>query len=69
VNIELIRSPEEDLRWKVPAQLAAEGALNRDGLKGELPDAGRHVAAASLACDDEALSISGHLEHASMIGK
>jgi hypothetical protein len=49
----LVRSPEEDLRWQVPAQFAAEGALNRDGLKWEFPDAGWNVGAASLAGDDE----------------
>ena len=50
---ELVRPTEEDLRWQVPARFAAEGALNSDGLKGELPDAGWNVAAAPLACDDE----------------
>ena len=68
VNHELVRSPEEDFSGKVKAQFTTEWALNGDGLKGELPDAGWNVAAASLACDDEALPISGHLEHASMIG-
>src|ERR1017187_6103169 len=45
---ELVRSPEEDLSGKVPAQFATKGALNGDGLKGEFPDAGWNVAAASL---------------------
>jgi hypothetical protein len=69
VNHEIVWSPEEDLSGKVPAQFATEGALNRDGLKGELPDARSNIATASLASDDEALPISEHLEHASMIGK
>src|SRR5580704_10112558 len=37
---ELVRSPEEHLSGKVTAQFATEGALNGDGLKGKLPDAG-----------------------------
>jgi hypothetical protein len=49
INHELVKSSEEDLRWKVPAQFATEGTLNGDGLKEELPDAGWNVAAASLA--------------------
>ena len=52
----LVRSPEEDLRGQVPAQFAAEGALNGDGLKGEFPDAGWNVAAALLARDHEHLA-------------
>jgi hypothetical protein len=66
---ELVRPTEKNFGGQVPAQFAAKRALNGDGLKGELPDAGWNVAAASLASDDEALPISGHLEHASMIGK
>jgi len=46
VNYELVGFSEEDLGGKVPAQLAAQGTLNRDGLKGELPDAGWNIAAA-----------------------
>jgi hypothetical protein len=33
---ELVRPTEEDLGGQVPAQLAAERALDGDGLKGEL---------------------------------
>jgi hypothetical protein len=33
---QLVRLPEEDFRWKVPPQLAAEGALDGDRLEGEL---------------------------------
>ena len=69
VNHELVRSPEEDLRWKVLAQFATEGALDGEGLKGELPDAGWNIAAALLAGHHEGLLISGHLKHASMIGE
>jgi hypothetical protein len=69
VNHELVRPTEEDLSGKVTAQFATEGALNGDGLKGEIPNARWNVAAASLACDDEAFPISGHLEHANMIGE
>ena len=65
----MVRSPEEYLSRKVPAQFATDGAFNRDGLKGELTEAGWNIAAASLACDDESLLISRHLEHASMIGQ
>jgi hypothetical protein len=35
---------QEALGRQVPTQFAAEGALNGDGLKGELLDAGRNVA-------------------------
>jgi hypothetical protein len=47
----LVRPTEEDLGGEVPAQLATERALNIDGLKWELHDAGRYIAAASLAGD------------------
>jgi hypothetical protein len=50
---QLVKSPEGDLRRQVPTQFAAEGALDGNGLKGELPDAGWNVAAASLACHHE----------------
>jgi hypothetical protein len=53
VNYELVGATEKDFRWQVPAQLAAEGALNSDELKRELPDARRHIAAAPLALHDE----------------
>jgi hypothetical protein len=53
---------------QVPTQFATEGALNRDGLKRKLPDAGWNIAAASLARDNECLAISGCREHASIIG-
>jgi hypothetical protein len=33
---ELVRPTEEDLRWQVPTQFATQGALDGDGLKGEL---------------------------------
>jgi hypothetical protein len=57
VNNELVRSPKKDLRWQVPTQFAAEGALDRDGLKRELLDAGWHIAAASLALHDQRFSV------------
>ena len=69
MNHELVRSPEEDFRGQVSAQLAAEGALDRDGLKRKFFPTGRHIAAASLAGHHEGLPTSGHLEHASIIGK
>jgi hypothetical protein len=69
VNHELVGATEEDLGRQVPTKLATEGALDGDGLKGEFTDAGWNVVAASLACHHEGLPISGHLEHASMIGK
>ena len=69
VNYELVGFSEEDLGGKVPTQFATEGALNSDGLKGELPDAGWNVAAALLAGHHEALPISGHWEHGSMVGE
>jgi hypothetical protein len=52
----LVRATEEDFRGQVPAQFAAEGALNRDGLKRKFVPARWNVAAASLACDDEGLA-------------
>jgi len=69
VNYELVRTPERDLRWQVPARFAAAGALNCDGLEREFLDARWNIAAAPLAGHHEALAISGHLEHASMIGE
>jgi hypothetical protein len=47
MNDELVRATEKDLRWQVPAQLAAEGALDGDRLKGKFLPPGRHVAAAA----------------------
>ena len=49
---ELVRSPEEDLRGQVPAQLPAEGTPDRDGFEGEFPDAGWDIAPAPFAGDD-----------------
>jgi hypothetical protein len=59
VNDELVGATEKDLRRQVPALFATEGALNVDGLKRELPDAVRHVAAASLAGDHEQSPLDG----------
>jgi hypothetical protein len=39
INHELLGATEEDLGGQIPAQLAAQGTLNVDGLKRELPDA------------------------------
>jgi hypothetical protein len=69
LNHQLVRPTVEDFGGKVLPEFATEGALNGDGLKGELLDARWYVAAASLACDDETLPISGHLEHVSIIGE
>jgi len=55
----LVRPTEEDLGGQVPAQLAAEGTLDRDRPKRELLDAGRHIAVAPLAGDDENLALDG----------
>jgi hypothetical protein len=56
VGDELVRPTEEDLRGKIPAKFATEGALNGNGLKWKFLDAGRHIAAASLACHHEGLA-------------
>ena len=66
---ELVGETEKSFEGQVPAQFATEGARNGNGLKWKFLDARRHIAAASLASDDEALPTSGHLEHASMIGE
>ena len=65
----MVRSPEEDLCGKVPAQLAAERAIDGDGLEWKFLPTGRHITTASLACHHEGLPISGHLEHAIIIGR
>jgi hypothetical protein len=52
----LVRASEEDLRRQVPAQLAAQRAFDRDGLKRKFIPTGRHIAAAVLAGDDEGLA-------------
>jgi hypothetical protein len=54
----LVWPTEEDLTWQVPALFTAEGALDGDGLKWEFPQAGRHIAAALLAGDDEGFAAS-----------
>jgi len=59
VNYELVRSPEEYLRRQVPPQLAAEGALDADRLKGELLPTRGHIAAAPLAGDHEVPTLDG----------
>jgi hypothetical protein len=53
VRYQIIGSAEEDFRRQVPAQFAAEGALDWDGLKREFLYAGRHIAAATLAGHNE----------------
>ena len=68
LNHELVRSSEEDLRWQIPALFAAQGAIYRYGLKGELSDARRHIAVTSLTPDNECLAARGCREHASIIG-
>jgi hypothetical protein len=52
----LVRPTEEDFRWQVLSSLSTKRTLDGDRLKWELRDAGRHVAAASLAGDNERFS-------------
>jgi hypothetical protein len=52
----LVWSPEEDLRGQVPAQFTAKWTLDGDRLKRKFIPARRHIAAASLASDDEGLA-------------
>jgi hypothetical protein len=47
----VVRTAQVDLRRQVPAQLAAEGALDRDRLEGEFLPTGGHIAAAALTGD------------------
>jgi hypothetical protein len=51
-----VGATEEDLRGQVPAKFAAQRALHGDGLEREFLDAGRHIATAFLASDDEHLA-------------
>jgi hypothetical protein len=53
LHYELVRATQEDLGGAVPAQFAAEGALDRDGLKWEFLDARGNIAAAHFAGHDE----------------
>ena len=53
---ERVRLSEKNFGGQVPTQFATQGALDGDGLEGELPDAGWNVATASLAGDDEGLA-------------
>ena len=69
MGYELVGASEEDFGRQVPKQFATEGALDGDGLKRKFFPTGRHIAAASLAFHHEGFPISGHLEHASMIGE
>jgi hypothetical protein len=55
----MMRLAQKHLRGQVPAQLAAERAPDRDRLERELPDAGRHIAAAPFAGDDELSPLDG----------
>lgn len=58
-----MRLTEDELGGQVTAHFAAERALGDDRLEGELTNAGRDVAAAALAGDDEAFSNCWALEH------
>jgi hypothetical protein len=51
---------EENLARSVLPKLTAQGALDVDGLKRKFILPGRHITAALLARDDEALPISVH---------
>jgi hypothetical protein len=53
----LVWPTEENFGGEVPAQFAAEGALDRDGLKRKFIPPGRHIAAAPLALDDEGFAV------------
>jgi hypothetical protein len=59
----LVGFSEEDLGGEVPAQFAAQGTLDVDGLEREFPQAGWHVAAALLAGDDEGFAGRWRWEH------
>ncbi|MGC9293631.1 MAG: hypothetical protein ACP5EP_13220, partial [Acidobacteriaceae bacterium] len=50
---QLVKPTEEDLARQVPAQFAAQGALDGDGLKRKFLTPGWYVAAAPLAGDHE----------------
>jgi len=52
----LVRPTEEDFRWKVPTQFAAQWTLDGDGLEAEFFPARRYIAAAPFAGDDEGLA-------------
>jgi hypothetical protein len=60
-------------RGKLPrastGAVRCRGAIDGDGLKGELPDARWNVAAAPLAGDHEGFAISGRREHGNSIGE
>jgi hypothetical protein len=56
VNYELVRSAEEDFARPVLPLLSTQRTLDGDRLKGEFPQAGRHIAAATLARDHERLA-------------
>ena len=59
MNHELVRATEKNFGGQVPALFATEGTLDRDGLKRKLRDAGRHIAAALLACGHEQSPLYG----------
>jgi hypothetical protein len=67
VNRELVRSPEEDFRGQVPTQLAAQGTLNGDGLKGEFLRSGGNIPVTVFAGDDELLAFLHHEPHERII--
>jgi hypothetical protein len=69
VNHELVRATEEHFGGQVPAHLAAQAALNGDGLKREFLDAGWNVAAALLAGHLEGFAACGRWEHGNIIGE
>jgi len=68
-NHELVCPTEKDFARPVLPNFAAQGALDGDGLEGELLPPGWHVAAATLAGHHEGLAATGSWEHAGMIGE
>ena len=59
----MVRSAQEHLRWHVPAQFPAQGALDHDGLEREFLRPGGDIPATVFAVDDELLAFLHHKPH------
>jgi hypothetical protein len=66
---EAVKSPQENLRWPVLPEFAAQGALDGDRLKRKFLPTRGHIAAAPLAGDDEGLAARGSRELGDIIGE
>jgi hypothetical protein len=69
VRDELVGPAQEHLRRHILPPLATQRTLKNDGLKRELLQPGRHIAAAPLAGDHKKLACWRTVKHTGIIGE